>query len=59
MGGEDEYSIHTGKIRTFGTVDYVLFSLVLVLSALIGMFFAYKDRHQVTTRSVALRKMDL
>ena len=50
MSGEEDYSIKTGKIRTFGVVDYVLFSLVLAFSAVTGMFYAYKDRRQVTTR---------
>ncbi|KAK7111789.1 hypothetical protein V1264_011365 [Littorina saxatilis] len=54
MGGSEDYSINTGKIRTFGVVDYVMFSLVLLLSAVIGMYFAYKDRKQVTTNAFML-----
>jgi hypothetical protein len=50
MLDESEFSIRTGKIRTFGAVDYVLFSLVLLFSAAVGMFYAYKDRKNVTSR---------
>ena len=50
MSGEEKYSINTGRIRTFGVVDFVLFSLVLALSAVIGMYYAFKDRRNVNTR---------
>ena len=44
----DDYSINTGQIRTFGTVDYVLFVLTLLVSAAIGVFYAIRDRHRNT-----------
>ncbi|KAK7113233.1 sodium-coupled monocarboxylate transporter 1-like [Littorina saxatilis] len=47
----EPYSINTGEIRTFGTVDYVLFCLILALSAVIGMYYAFRDRKQVTSRN--------
>ncbi|XP_060553236.1 sodium-dependent multivitamin transporter-like [Ruditapes philippinarum] len=40
----DEYSFQTGEKRELGILDYVLFSLLFVASALIGFYHAYKDR---------------
>ncbi|KAL8588987.1 hypothetical protein ACOMHN_065769 [Nucella lapillus] len=53
MGAED-YSITTGKIRTFGVVDYVLFSLVFGICGLIGVYYAFKDRNQNSTANFML-----
>nr|KAG5709844.1 hypothetical protein BaRGS_032668 [Batillaria attramentaria] len=50
MGSEDRYSIHTGEIRTFSVGDYVIFSLALVVSALVGLYYAYKDRRSINTK---------
>nr|KAG5709838.1 hypothetical protein BaRGS_032662 [Batillaria attramentaria] len=50
MGFEDRYSIHTGEIREFSVGDYVIFSLVLVVSALVGPYYAYKDRRSLDTK---------
>lgn len=50
MGGEDQYSINTSQIRTFAIADYVLFGAVLAFSACIGVYYAYKDRRQVSTK---------
>ena len=41
---EGEYSFNTGKVKTFSAVDYVMFGLVLAMSASIGFFFAFKER---------------
>ncbi|KAL8559128.1 hypothetical protein ACOMHN_046176 [Nucella lapillus] len=54
MAEGGDYSIQTGEIKTFGIVDYVMFSLVLVISSLIGVFYAIKDRHKVTTDTFLL-----
>ena len=32
--------------ETFATLDYVVFALSLALSALIGIYFAWVDRHK-------------
>lgn len=55
----DGYSIDTGEKRTFGTVDYVVFSLMFCASAAIGFYHAYKDRHKKNTEDFHLggRKM--
>ncbi|XP_045161682.2 sodium-coupled monocarboxylate transporter 2-like [Mercenaria mercenaria] len=39
-----DFSIHTGMKREFGILDYILFSLLFVLSAAIGIYHAYRDR---------------
>lgn len=53
------YSIDTGEKRTFGTADYVLFSLMFCASALIGFYHAYRDRNKKTAEDFHLggRKM--
>ncbi|XP_060576696.1 sodium-coupled monocarboxylate transporter 2-like [Ruditapes philippinarum] len=55
----DGYSIDTGEKRKFGTVDYVLFSLMFCFSAAIGFYHAYKDRNKKKTEDFHLggRKM--
>ncbi|XP_041364410.1 sodium-dependent multivitamin transporter-like [Gigantopelta aegis] len=56
-----DYSINTGVVKRFGAVDYVLFTLTLLISCGIGVFFAIKDRNVVTTKNYLLagRKMDI
>ncbi|XP_067672324.1 sodium-coupled monocarboxylate transporter 1-like [Haliotis asinina] len=49
-----DYSIYTGQKRTFTIPDYVLFSLTLAISAGIGLFFAIKDRNNVTSKEYHL-----
>ncbi|XP_025093116.1 sodium-coupled monocarboxylate transporter 2-like isoform X2 [Pomacea canaliculata] len=44
-----DYSINTGRVRTFGPVDYTLFVLTLLISAGIGIFYAIRDRKRNTT----------
>ncbi|KAL4235718.1 Sodium-coupled monocarboxylate transporter 1 [Mactra antiquata] len=53
------YSIDTGEKRTFGTLDYVLFSLMFCASALIGFYHAYRDRNKKNAEDFHLggRKM--
>lgn len=52
--GEGEYSFETGKIAGFSVVDYVLFGLMLVFSASIGVFYAIKDRNRANTKEFLL-----
>lgn len=40
------YSFETGKIPEFTTVDYVVFGVLLGLSAAIGLYYAVKDKMQ-------------
>lgn len=48
------YSIHTGIIPTFGTTDYVMFGLTLVISSCIGIVYAILDRKKNTTKEFLL-----
>ena len=41
-----DLSIYTGRKGIFGTVDYVLFSLMFVASAAIGFYHAWRDRNK-------------
>ena len=43
------YSFETGAIKTFHAVDYVVFAGIMSISAVIGLFFAVKDRKNTTT----------
>ena len=43
-----EYSFNTGTLKQFSVLDYVLFSAVLVVSASIGLFNAWRDRQKQT-----------
>ncbi|KAK7111370.1 sodium-coupled monocarboxylate transporter 1-like [Littorina saxatilis] len=54
MSSGEDYSINTGVIRRFGTVDYVLFVLTLLVSAGIGIFYAIWDRKRNTTNDFLL-----
>ncbi|KAJ8318085.1 hypothetical protein KUTeg_003176 [Tegillarca granosa] len=49
MSSEMKYSFQTGETHTFSVVDYVLFALMLVVSAAIGLFYAIKDRRRQNT----------
>ena len=55
----NDISIKTGEKNEFGTLDYVLFSLMFCASAGIGFFHAYKDRNKKNARDFHLggRKM--
>ncbi|XP_052824332.1 sodium-coupled monocarboxylate transporter 1-like [Octopus bimaculoides] len=48
------YSFNTGKVSTFGVLDYVIFSFTLLVSVAIGIFYAIKDRHQTSTKAYLL-----
>ena len=50
----EDYSINTGVVKHFGTVDYVLFVLTLLVSAGIGVFYAIWDRKRNTTKEFLL-----
>ncbi|GFR92263.1 sodium-coupled monocarboxylate transporter 2 [Elysia marginata] len=50
----DDYSFNTGDVKEFGAVDYVLFSLTLVISAGIGVFYAVIDRNKNTPKEFLL-----
>ncbi|XP_062591301.1 sodium-coupled monocarboxylate transporter 1-like [Saccostrea cucullata] len=51
MADEKLFSFQTGKVAHFTVVDYVLFGLLLVISAGIGLFFAIKDRKHNNTKT--------
>ncbi|OWF51072.1 Sodium-dependent multivitamin transporter [Mizuhopecten yessoensis] len=54
MDEEKKYSFQTGERNTFGVVDYVLFGLLLCVSAGIGMFYAIKDRRRQNIKDFLL-----
>ncbi|CAG5127309.1 unnamed protein product, partial [Candidula unifasciata] len=41
-----DYSFNTGRLKQFSPVDYVMFASILVISAGIGFYHAWKDRKQ-------------
>ncbi|XP_069124073.1 sodium-coupled monocarboxylate transporter 2-like [Argopecten irradians] len=55
----DKYSFQTGVKNTFTTVDYVLFGLILSVSASIGLFYAIKDRKRQNTREFLMAGGDM
>ncbi|XP_067672712.1 sodium-coupled monocarboxylate transporter 1-like [Haliotis asinina] len=46
----EDYSIITGKTKTFSVVDYVLFGLTLFISAAIGLVYAILDRRKLSSK---------
>ncbi|XP_067672713.1 sodium-coupled monocarboxylate transporter 1-like [Haliotis asinina] len=46
----EDYSIITGKTKTFSVVDYVLFGLTLFISAAIGLVYAIIDRRKLSSK---------
>ncbi|XP_046554446.1 sodium-coupled monocarboxylate transporter 1-like isoform X1 [Haliotis rubra] len=46
----EDYSIFTGKTKTFSVVDYVLFGLTLFISASIGLVYAIIDRKKLSSK---------
>ncbi|RUS75238.1 hypothetical protein EGW08_017003 [Elysia chlorotica] len=42
-----DYSFNTGRLKQFSALDYVFFSAVLVISASIGLYHAWKDRRKM------------
>ncbi|XP_071942386.1 sodium-coupled monocarboxylate transporter 1-like [Antedon mediterranea] len=44
-------SSETGEVASFTVVDYIVFSLVLVISAIIGIYYGFKDGGQQTTQT--------
>ncbi|ESO83921.1 hypothetical protein LOTGIDRAFT_107937 [Lottia gigantea] len=52
--GERLYSYQSGEKHTFTWVDYLLFVLMLLVSAVIGIFYAIKDRKKNTTKDFLL-----
>lgn len=59
MDMERKYSYQTGEKSTFGTIDYVLFGGLLMVSASIGLFYAIKDRNKHTTKDFLLAGGDM
>ena len=49
-----QYSYELGEKKTFHTVDYAIFGITLVISALIGLYYAIKDRRRNTTEEYLL-----
>ncbi|KAK3703120.1 hypothetical protein RRG08_002978 [Elysia crispata] len=41
-----DYSFNTGELKQFSALDYVFFSAVLIISASIGLYHAWKDRQK-------------
>ncbi|XP_069123546.1 sodium-coupled monocarboxylate transporter 1-like isoform X2 [Argopecten irradians] len=54
MDNNEGYSFQTGTKNTFGVVDYVLFALLLCVSAGIGLFYAIKDRKKQNLKDFLL-----
>ncbi|XP_071105136.1 sodium-coupled monocarboxylate transporter 2-like [Haliotis cracherodii] len=54
MKVQGDYSITTGKIKTFGLADYGVTSAMLVVSAAVGIFYVIKDRHRGTMTEYVL-----
>ncbi|XP_071108384.1 sodium-coupled monocarboxylate transporter 1-like [Haliotis cracherodii] len=46
----EDYSIYTGKTKTFSVVDYVLFGLTLLISTGIGLGYAIIDRKKLSSK---------
>ena len=46
---ESRSSIRTGVIPPLTTADYVLFAFTLVVSAVVGIYYAIRDRNRQTT----------
>ena len=44
----EDYSIQTGTIRSLSTLDYVLFSILFVVSTLIGFYHAFRWRKETS-----------
>lgn len=49
-----DYSFNTGKLKQFSVADYVIFAAILVISAAIGFYFAWKDRKEKSITSFLL-----
>ncbi|XP_046352930.2 sodium-coupled monocarboxylate transporter 2-like [Haliotis rufescens] len=54
MKVQGDYSITTGKIKTFGLADYGVTSAMLVVSAAVGIFYVIKDRNRGTMTEYVL-----
>ena len=50
----EQNSYGFGEKKTFHTVDYAIFGITLVIYALIGLYFAIKDRRRNTTEEYLL-----
>ncbi|KAK7475399.1 hypothetical protein BaRGS_00033349, partial [Batillaria attramentaria] len=50
----EDVSIETGKTKTFSALDYVIFAAILVISASIGFYNAWKDRRDLTLKNFLL-----
>ncbi|KAL8566599.1 hypothetical protein ACOMHN_054821 [Nucella lapillus] len=50
----EDVSIITGKTKTFGVLDYVIFAAILVISASIGFYHAWKERRNQTLKDYLL-----
>ena len=48
------YSYETGKTNQLSTWDYVIFALILIVSAGIGVFYAIRDRHRKSLQEFLL-----
>lgn len=53
------YSFQTGETNKFNVVDYVLFGIILSVSAGIGLFYAIKDRHRQNTKEFLMAGGDM
>ncbi|XP_012935607.1 sodium-coupled monocarboxylate transporter 1 [Aplysia californica] len=49
-----DYSFNTGKLKQFSAWDYVLFAAILVISAGIGFFHAWRDRNKKSLKDFLL-----
>lgn len=48
------HSINNGQIKAFSVADYVVFSLILAISAGTGLFYAIKNRDNVNSAEYLL-----
>ncbi|XP_050391445.1 sodium-coupled monocarboxylate transporter 2 [Patella vulgata] len=51
---ERQYSIHTGQKNSFSMVDYFIFGGTLLVSSVIGIYYAIKDRKKKSIKDFLL-----
>lgn len=49
-----DVSIITGTVNKLGIADYIIFGAILLISALIGCYFAWKDRNVTNLKDFIL-----
>ena len=62
QGGEcvdDDWSYSCLRFYAFSAVDYIVFTIMLVVSASVGVYFAYRSRRNETLDSFTLGGRDM